>query len=288
MRILMVYKTYKGGVAVHVKEVSRELERKGIEVSGITRNEDLGLSSFFSSYFKLRKLFVKWSKKYDIIHTHDWSITYIALRSGIKNVIATFHGFPTNFIAKYFENYCINSLGNRAIVVSPFMKRKYKRSTYIPNGVDLTFFKPLKEVERKKLLVGILQKYNRDKILRVVKKMKLNWISTEGKLPFEKLPEFYSTIGIFISIPPTQAGFNMVWLEAMACEVPYIIGTNVGIGEILPIYKISKFEELENILLKIRDGKLQPLRNQRKWIIKNKLTWKNCVRNLVKVYEEII
>ncbi|MEM5855109.1 MAG: glycosyltransferase [Candidatus Aenigmatarchaeota archaeon] len=223
-----------------------------------------------------------------MIHTHDWSITYIALRSGIKNVIATFHAFPTNFIAKYFENYCINSLGNRAIVVSPSMKRKYKRSTYIPNGVNLTFFKPLKEVERKNLLVGIAQKYNRNKILRIIKNTGLNWISTEGKLPFEKLPEFYSTIGIFISIPYIQAGFNMVWLEAMACEVPYIIGTNVGIGEILPIYKISKFEELKNILLKIRGGKLQPLKNQRKWIIKNKLTWKNCVRNLVKVYEKII
>lgn len=57
----------------------------------------------------------------------------------------------------------------------------------------------------------------------------------------------------------------------MACKVPYIIGTNAGIGEILPVDKISTFEQLKEYLEKIKNDELEPLKNTRKCIIKNKL-----------------
>ena len=289
MKVLMVHKTYRGGVAIHVKEVSRELKKKGIKVKEITRNEDLKYRSFYTSYWRMRKLFRKWSYKFDVIHCHDWSIAYPGVRERIKNMIATFHGLPTNFLAKYFEDYCIKRLRDRAIVISPKMKRVYREATYIPNGVNLKFFKPVKSVEREELLVGLAQKYNKRKILHMVDELNLKCITTEGKLPFIKLPEFYSRIQIFISIPYKQAGFNMVWLEAMACEVPYIIGTNIGIGELLPIYKVKNFEELKETLEKIKHGKFKPLRNTRKWILKHNLTWENSVNNLIKkIYERLI
>lgn len=161
MKVLMVHKTYKGGVAVHVKEISEGLRRKGVEVSEITRNEDLGLTSFFTSYPKMKEVFKEWGRKYDIIHAHDWSIAYPAIKSGIKNLVATFHAFPTNFFASFFQNNCIKKLNERAIVVSPSMKRNYKNATYIPNGVNLNFFKKVKTIKRNKLLVGIGQNYNK-------------------------------------------------------------------------------------------------------------------------------
>jgi len=283
----MIHKTHKGGVGIHVKEISENLRKRGIEVTEITRNEDLRMYSFLDSYFKMKYLFSKWSKEYDIIHTHDWSITYPAIKANVKNLVATFHAFPTNPIASIFQNYCIKKLKNRAITISPKMKRVYKFSTYIPNGVNLQIFRKFRSIKRRENLVGLAQKYNLEKIIKVLKSLKFPYNYTEGKLKYEDLGKFYSTIEIFISIPYQQAGFNMVWLEAMACEVPYIIGTNAGIGEILPIYKVNSVEKLKEILKKIKDRKLEPLKNQRKWIIENKLTWEEHVNKLIEVYELI-
>jgi glycosyltransferase involved in cell wall biosynthesis len=287
MKVLMVHKTRKGGVAIHVKEISRELRKIGIKVDEITRNEDIKLGNFFESYAKMKKLFSRWSKEYDIIHCHDWSIAYPALKANIKNLVATFHAFPTNPVALFFENYCINNLSYRAIVISPKMKRVYENATLIPNGVNLSIFKKYKNIKRVKNLVGLAQKYNLGKIISVVKKSGFDFIHTQNKMKYEELGKFYSKIEIFISIPYEAAGFNMVWLEAMASEVPYIIGTNAGIGEILPIYKIRDFEELRNILSKIKNEEIKPLKNQRRWIIKNKLTWKDHVKKLIKIYSEV-
>jgi glycosyltransferase involved in cell wall biosynthesis len=288
MKVLMVHKTRIGGVAIHVKEISSELRKIGIKVDEITRNEDLELRSFLHSYTKMKKLFSKWSKEYDIIHCHDWSITYPALKANIKNLVATFHGFPLNIVANYFENYCIKKLREKAIVVSPKMKKIYKNATLIPNGVNLSIFKKYRNIKRLKNLVGLAQQYNLDKITNVLKKLGMNFVCTNGKLKYEDLGKFYSKIEIFISIPYEAAGFNMVWLEAMACEVPYIIGTNAGIGEILPIYKISSFNELKNLLSKIRKKKIKPLRNQRRWIIKNGMTWKRHVNQLINLYRRVM
>jgi glycosyltransferase involved in cell wall biosynthesis len=287
MKVLMVHKTRKGGVAIHVKEISRELRKRGIKVDEITRNEDIKLGNFFESYSKMRKLFSRWSKEYDIIHCHDWSITYPALKSNIKNLVATFHALPTNPIASFFENYCIKNLSYRAVVISPKMKRVYKEATLIPNGVNLSIFKKYKNIKRVKNLVGLAQRYNLRKIISAVKKSGFDFIHTQNKMKYEDLGKFYSKIEIFISIPYEAAGFNMVWLEAMASEVPYIIGTNAGIGEILPIYKIRDFDELRNILSKIKNEEIKPLKNQRRWIIKNKLTWKDHVKKLIKIYSEV-
>jgi glycosyltransferase involved in cell wall biosynthesis len=285
MKVLMVHKTYKGGVAVYVKEVSRELRRNGLIVEEITRNEDLKIRSFQKSYFKMKSLFKKWSKEYDVIHTHDWSITYPAIKANAKNLIATFHAFPTNPVAKFFQNYCIKKLSNRAIVVSPKMKESYRNSTFISNGVNLKIFKKCENIKRNSNLAGLAQSYNLEKIVDVLKKEKLNFVYTKGNWKYEDLGKFYSKIGIFISIPYKQAGFNLVWLEAMACKVPFIIGNNDGIGEKLPIIKVSDFIELKNILNRILNGEVSPLKNSRDWIIDNGYLWSKNAENLINIYE---
>lgn len=287
MKVLMVHKTYKGGVAVHVKEISKELKMRGIKVDEITRNEDLKLKNFRKSYFKMKTLFKKWSREYDIIHTHDWSITYPALKANTKNLVSTFHAFPTNIVAKFLQNYCIKELKWRAIVVSPSMQQVYRNSSYIPNGVNLKTFKSVKKIKRRKNLIGLAQKYNFKKITKLLKKIDLKFVYTGGKWKFGKLSRFYSMLDVFISIPYKEAGFNLVWLEAMACEVPFVIGTNAGIGKILPIYKVENFNELKKILKKIKDNKLKPLKNQRQWILKNDFVWSKSVNKLLKIYRRI-
>ncbi|MFH8039116.1 MAG: glycosyltransferase family 4 protein [Candidatus Aenigmatarchaeota archaeon] len=230
------------------------------------------------------------------------------------------------WLSEKYIKLMYNIAKNAKVIITPshqskndlvkFVKINKKKIYVIPWGIDIRLFRPLQNKKgNDKLIVGYIgglgKRKNVEWILSLAKnfpesifkiagvgpklkklkklkeKLKLNNVEFAGFVKENGLPRFYNSLNVFI-FPSFYEGFGVPLLEAMACEVPYIIGTNAGIGEILPIYKISKFEELENILLKIRDGKLQPLRNQRKWIIKNKLTWKNCVRNLVKVYEEII
>jgi glycosyltransferase involved in cell wall biosynthesis len=117
-------------------------------------------------------------------------------------------------------------------------------------------------------------------------KLKLTNVEFVGFIGEEKLQDFYNSLDVFV-FPSFYEGFGVPLLEAMACEVPYIIGTNAGIGEVLPIYKIRNFNELRKILLKIKDEEIKPLKNQRRWIIKNKMTWKDHVKKLIKIYSEV-
>jgi glycosyltransferase involved in cell wall biosynthesis len=116
--------------------------------------------------------------------------------------------------------------------------------------------------------------------------LKLTNVEFVGFINEKKLPDFYNSLDVFV-FPSFYEGFGVPLLEAMACEVPYIIGANAGIGEILPIFKIRNFEELKNLLRKIKNGKIRPLKNQREWILKNKLTWGEHVKKLVDIYDKI-
>jgi glycosyltransferase involved in cell wall biosynthesis len=123
-------------------------------------------------------------------------------------------------------------------------------------------------------------------LIELKDKLKLTNVEFVGFVSEEKLPDFYNSLDVFV-FPSLYEGFGIPLLEAMVCEVPYIIGTNAGIGEILPIYKIRGFNELKNILIKIINKEVRPLENQRRWIIKNKLTWKDHVKKLPRIYSEV-
>jgi glycosyltransferase involved in cell wall biosynthesis len=123
-------------------------------------------------------------------------------------------------------------------------------------------------------------------LIELKNKLKLNNVEFVGFINEKNLPDFYNSLDVFV-FPSFYEGFGVPLLEAMACEVPYIIGTDAGIGEILPIYKIRNLNELIKLLLKIENGEIIPIKNQRKWIIKNKLTWKEHVKKLIEVYSEI-
>jgi glycosyltransferase involved in cell wall biosynthesis len=182
----------------------------------------------------------------------------------------------------------------------------------IPWGVDLKKFRPTKTKRNRKIVgyIGGLGKRKNvewilylakefkdfefkiagkgaelNKLIRIKKKLKLNNVKFIGFVPEENLIEFYNSITIFI-FPSLEEGFGIPLVEAMACEVPYIIGTNTGIGKILPIYKFSNFRELKNVLDKIKKSKIRPLKNQRRWLIKNNLTWKGHVTQLIEIYEK--
>jgi glycosyltransferase involved in cell wall biosynthesis len=188
----------------------------------------------------------------------------------------------------------------------------------LPWGVDLNHFRPKKtkkNLNNRKIVVGYVGGLGKRKnvewllysarslkdnihvkiagdgprlsfLMELKNKLKLTNVEFVGFISEEKLPDFYNSLDVFV-FPSLYEGFGVPLLEAMACEVPYIIGTDAGIGEILPIYKIRNLNELIKLLLKIKNREIMPLKNQRKWIIKNKLTWKEHVKKLIEVYSEI-
>lgn len=124
-----------------------------------------------------------------------------------------------------------------------------------------------------------------------------------GFIQEKNLPEFYNSLDAFI-FPSVYEGFGMQLLEAMSCEVPVICSLDTGITPELPIYieenasthnvdfemKMLLEEKKDrmtfgNYLSQLKDGKLKPLKNQRKCLIKNKFTWKDCARQHLKLYE---
>ena len=188
-----------------------------------------------------------------------------------------------------------------------------RKISFIPWCVDLDFMKKVKVTKSKKTTVGFLgglgSRKNADWLIKAAKEfqdfefiiggkgpelenlielkkeLKVNNVNLVGFIPEKEIPKFYSSLDIFV-FPSLFEGFGMPWIEAMACEVPYIIGGNTAIAKSLPIIKINSYEDLINSLKNIKNRKTKPLKDSRKWLIKNKFTWQEHARKTLEVYKK--
>ncbi|GAH45981.1 unnamed protein product, partial [marine sediment metagenome] len=227
---------------------------------------------------------------FDVVHTHlptPWSADWSAIISKIKKkpLIVTYHNDITGsgiakYIAKFYNSTSLKFLLNRAdkIIItqpkyidsSPYLKSYENKIVVIPNGVDVTKFKPIEVDKSDKntiFFLSLLDEFHRYKglnyllsALEIVKKeisdVKLI-IGGEGKLmseyqdmanslglkdniefhgfifPDEKIVEYYNRCDVFVlpSISSTQEGFGIVLLEALACGTPVISTEIVGVAE---------------------------------------------------------
>lgn len=261
MKILIILIRWKGGVGRVITNQKRILEKLGHEVEVISREDDLKYFSTKEFFFKIRKE-VK-SRKYDILYSQDWSCALPLMF--FKNHCICFHGNETK--NKFFQNVVGRLKGKRLIVVGDLLKEKFPKSTLAYNGVDLDDFKDLK-MTREKGNVGFANwhnsSYNYEEIKSAVEKVGMKLIDTNLKLTKKELVEFYNKIEIFISLPKEFAGFNITWVEAMACNVPKIIGNNNGIGRIIDINHIEDFKGIEDVLRNAKskkDYKINPAFN---------------------------
>ena len=284
MKILILFTKYKGGVGSVVKNIQKELEKKGHKVDAISRDDDLKMS-FWKSLPKLRKLVKKRAEKYDIIYTQDWSIAFPLLypfEIAREKHFCCFHGIQPGK-ARILQRKVGEKLGNKLIVVGDGLKKMFPKARLNYNGVDIKKFKP-KKVKKIKNSVGFVNwqtsDYNFKKIKRAVEKTGKRFVIAED-IPLEKMPDFYSKLDIFISLPPFCTGFNMSWIEAMACGVKKIIGNNAGIGNKLPIEKIEAYKgNISESLTKVKG------RDYRKWVEKSNFTLDKYVENLLKIWKK--
>lgn len=288
MKILIILKKWEGGVGMVVKYLSKEFQRRGHKVKIISREEDIKVYSLLRSMFPLRKKIknLMEEENYDIIYTQDWSLAFPFLfpYSIYKNKhYCCFHGNEKERISLFFQNAIGKIMDKKVVVVGNSLKKRFPKSNLIYNGINPNKFKPIKGIKRIKKSIGFANwktdEYHFEEIKRAVNKLNKKFIIAEN-IPKDKMPEFYNKLEMLISLPPKYTGFGLVWLEAMACGVAKIIGNNVGIAIKAPIDKIENFNSIEEA---IKNAKKQ---GYRKWVIKNKFTWKNAAEKLDKIFEK--
>lgn len=287
MKILIMVKKWEGGVGVATKSIIKELKRKGHVIKTISREDDLKIYSFSSSIIKLRNAVKREMREndYDIIYTRDWSMAFpLIFPYPIfkKKHYCGFGGLEKKLFSRLLWNITGIVLGKRLICYGDTVKSKMKKANKITNGIDSDLFMPNKGLKRVEGSVGFVNWktdfYNYSKIKSAAKELGLKLMVAEN-IPHSEMPKFYNKIEMFVSIPHGETGFNLCWIEAMACGVPKVVGSNSGIGNILPITKLEKYKNIKEALKNAKK------RNYRKWIIDNGFSWEKTTDKLIKLWE---
>ena len=172
-------------------------------------------------------------------------------------------------------------------------------ATVIHEGVNLKMFRRTKKrlFKSDELVVGFAQAptpfYRFNKLLKAAElidfKIALAWeeymhkqIIFSKKINYENMPLFYSSIDVFVSVPK-RAGFNLAWLEAMACEVP-VVGNSEGVGGELPIVHVES-DDPKQIADAIEEAaQLKGKTKYRKVITERGFTWGVAAEELERSY----
>lgn len=218
------------------------------------------------------------------------------------------------YIWGYFEKLAVQK-AIKVVAVSKYtedlIKKYYKRKDIevILNGVDINLFSKKDKFESRKifnlpqdkkliLFVGRLsyekspeiiyelaKKFEKDDIFFVFATDRvLNWNLKNTifllNVDYQKLPFLYSACDVFI-LPSKHEGFAFTLIEAMACEIPFVISKVGGAYEILEkTPELSEFvldnlnvDEWYNKIKKVlflEEKKLEKIRKiERKFVLEN-------------------
>ncbi len=208
-------------------------------------------------------------KNYDIIHFHGGDLTFPLFSYGVKKPkIFHLHGLSIDFYKRYFLSRLIfKHIADVYISISQIMLKELaelglskNKIAYIPNGVDIELFHPIKK--KKDNLVLFVGRINFAKGLHVLLKSlaylekpihlviigppdwnveyfrkMLKRIDNENKKGLHKITylgaqnhkntvKWYQRAAIFV-LPSFREAFPVVNLEALSCETP-VVATNVG------------------------------------------------------------
>jgi len=276
MKILMVIIRWKGGVGRVAENQKRVFEKFGHEVNIISREDDLKCFSTRKAWRELRRAVDK--QDYDILYIQDWSCALPLLT--YKNAFVNFNGFENS--NPRMQKLVAMIQKKKLTVISGKLKAAFQKATLAHVGVDLDKFKNL-ELEREPGTIGFANfptdDYNYLKIKKAIEESGLELVDTNMNLSAEEMVEFYNKLEYFISLPPLGAGFNMSWVEAMACDVPKIIGNHNGVGKTLDITHVEDYSSISEAIKKAVDNRPYKINEDFNWESQGKLILNLFERN---------
>jgi glycosyltransferase involved in cell wall biosynthesis len=255
MKILFVSSgTSTKGISPIVKKQGESLSLQNIDLHYFLISQP-GLKGYVKAIIYLRKYLHK--NKFDIIHAHYGLSGLVALLAKRKEkLLVSFmgddligsHAFDGAFtlfgkILKILNIILTNVVYDHAIVKSNqmLMKLEHAKTTLVPNGVDLSLFKPMD----KSAAMNLLQLNQNEKIILFASnpsrseknytlcKQAVEFINlrnirllTISEVSQEELVLYYNAADVLV-LSSFHEGSPNVIKEAMACNCP-IVSTDVG------------------------------------------------------------
>ena len=288
MKILIVILRHKGGVGNANRELANSLQKLGHQVDILSREDDLGKYSLLGGLFPLRKKIKELEEKnnYDIIYTNDYSTSlsllfpfekyydkHIVCFCGYKDWYKVIHHLLQHFVGWFMEEQVV-SIGDN-------VKERFPKSTTIYRGINFNKFYNL-NLERDRIgwIKRDTESLTKDMVIEIARRCKMKLEIVDNLHP-DKMNEFYNRCKVFISTP-SCGGYNNSWNEAMAAEVPLVIGNNIGGGLILPIKKATDVSSCTKTLSEHQDwnGKVY-----RDWLKYNKFSWDDKAKELEEFFK---
>ena len=182
-----------------------------------------------------------------LIRKYFWGFfEKIAVQKAVKVVAVSKE--TKESVEKYYQRkdaeIILNSLDTKLFVKKD--KLESRKFLNLPENKKIILFVGRLTYEKSPGIVyELAKKFEKDDIFLVLATdRKLNWNLNNLifllNFPYEKLPYLYSACDVFI-LPSKHEGFGFTLIEAMACELPFVISKVGGASELLEYSK--KFED---------------------------------------------
>lgn len=296
----------KEGISPIIRNQGESLEKSGVNVAYFAIK-----GKGFRGYLKNVKVLRKFLKdhNFNFIHAHYSMSAFVASLAGAKPLIVSLMGsdVKSEKLFKIFIHLFNKFSWKKIIVKSEDMKTSLgiKNANIIPNGVDITLFKPLNQSDCKKELKWDLNKkqvlfaanpnnYVKNYPLASQSFSLLDNPNYELKdlvgIPNKQIPLYMNAADLVILTSFWEGSPNVI-KEAMACNRP-IICTDVGDVSVLfdnvegcHIIKENNKEELAAMIEHSLNN--YSFSDGRKKLKLMKLDSENVAMELIKLYQEI-
>ncbi|MEM1700674.1 MAG: glycosyltransferase family 4 protein [Candidatus Anstonellales archaeon] len=256
MKVLIFSHTYypnKDGIAIHVYNLTRSLQKRGIDVEVVYPKNPIRIPGLSTPLPDIQSVVKLITEKYDIIHVHGYGNLFSIIGAFIgmllgKPVVWTVHGIPDRHkLFKIYNAIAIHLLRRAKVIsVSRKIEMIHKNYVLIYNGIDLDRFKCNRSYRESKY-VTYIGRLDRDKgVDRLIDEYTgdimvvgsdedgfINELKARSRsnvvfreVDYEQIVEIYCN-SRYVVLPSRYEGFPMVMVESIACERPFI-ATPVG------------------------------------------------------------